>query len=448
MVRRVFLVIVLSGVLSGCSVPGAVRSPADQAKGLPPPIRQVLPSGLRLIIQDHRAADVVALYLFVGVGVRDEAPEELGFSHFQEHMLFKGTDTQGPGFVDRAVEGVGGRSNANTSLDYTYYYLLMPSEEMARGIQILADMAFRSKFDPVELDREREVIFEEARIETDTPRTALVRGIYALVFRDHPYGRPVLGTRETMSAATRERLLRYYKRHYVPENMTLVVVGPVVPESVRAAVESAFGRVPATGYRRAPMPAPRPLTGGIRREVERPEQQAYLAVGWPAPRADDPEGFALDMLASIVGGTESSRLARTLRDRDRLVSSITMSYAALQGGGIVSVRAELEAGDLEKVERLILEEIARVQEHGVTEEERQIALTKFEADHAFDTETAEGLAYAYGIAETTWVLEEELRYLERLRQVTREQIRDAARRYLSRTDYTRLAFVPKGKAKR
>ena len=113
------------------------------------------------------------------------------------------------------------------------------------------------------------------------------------------------------------------------------------------------------------------------------------------------------------------------------------------GGGIVSLRAELEAKDLERVEQIILEEIARIQESGPTEEERRLAVTKFESQHAFDTETSEGLAYAYGLAETTWTLDAELRYVERLRRITREQIRDAARRYLSRTDYARLAFVPK-----
>lgn len=448
MARRVVWIIALWGLLSGCGAMGAILPRAADQAGLAPPTREVLANSMRLIIQDHRAADVVALYLFVGLGVRDEAPDGLGFSHLLEHMLFKGTDTQGPGFVDRAVEGVGGRSNANTSLDYTFYYLVVPTEETANAIQILADIAFRSKFDPTEMAREVEVIFEEARIETDNPRTALIRGLYGLVFRDHPYGRPVLGTQATLKGVARERVYRYYKGGYVPDNMTLVVVGPVPPQSARAAAQKSFARIPATGYRRAPVPAPRPLTGGIRREVERPEQQAYLGLAWPAPRSDDPDGFAVDLLASILGGTESSRLAQTLRDRDRLVSSITMSYSALVGGGIVSVRAELEAGDLEKVERLILEEIARIQESGVTEDERQLALTKFEADHAFDTETAEGLAYAYGIAETTWVLEEELRYVERLRQVTREQIREAARRYLSRTDYAQLGFVPKGRAQR
>lgn len=431
--------------LGALMVVGAVWSSSAQEGGLAPPSREVLSNGMRLIIQEHRAADIVALYLFVGVGVRDEAPDQLGFSHFQEHMLFKGTDTWGPGFIDRAVEGVGGWSNATTQPDFTSFSFLLPAEETANTIRILADMAFRSNFDPTELDRERTVIFEEARIETDNPRTALVRGIYGLVFRGHQYGYPLLGTRKTLSAGTRERVFAYYKRHYTPENMALIVVGPVAPDEVRAAVQRTFGKVSATGYRRAPMPTPPPVKGVVREQVERPEQQAYLALGWSAPATDSADSFPVDLLVSILGGTESSRLARTLRDRERLVSRITMGYGALEHGAIVSVRAELEAEDLEKVERRILEEIAKVQEQGVTEAERELAVTTFEAEHAFDSETVEGIAENYGFAEMTWSLKEQLRYVKSLKQVTREQIREAARRYLARTDYARLAFVPRKK---
>jgi zinc protease len=433
-------------LVSACAGSGArSSSPASGAAeaDLPPSARQVLRNGMRLIVQDHRAPDIVALYLFVGVGVRHEAPDQLGYAHFQEHMLFKGTDRFGPGYVDRTVEGVGGRSNAVTSFDYTSFYLVLPSEATAAGVELLADMAFRSSFVPDEIGREREVIFEEARIEQDNPRSAVVRQLYGLVFAGNPYGRPVLGTRETMQAATQERLRAFNRRYYVPENMTLVVAGPVNPVAVRGIVDRTFGRMPATGYKPAPVPAPRPLTGGVRRSVERDEQQAHLALGWQAPRSDDPSGDAVDLLTTILAGTESSRLAQRLRDRERLVSTVTMSYSALMSGGIVSLRAELEAKDLERVERIILEEIARIQESGPTEEERRLAVTKFEAQHAFDTETSEGLAYAYGLAETTWTLEAELRYVDRLRRISREQIRDAARRYLSRADYARLAFVPK-----
>ena len=444
--RRAVPWLAVALVVSACAGSGARSSspaPGAAEAELPPPARQVLRNGMRLIVQDHRASDIVAIYLFVGVGVRLETPDQLGYAHFQEHMLFKGTDRFGPGYVDRTVEGVGGRSNAVTSFDYTSFYLVLPSDATATGIELLADMAFRSSFVPDEIGREREVIFEEARIEQDNPRSAVVRQLYGLVFAGNPYGRPVLGTRETMQAATQERLRAFNRRYYVPENMTLVVAGPVSPVTVRGIVDRTFGGMPATGYKPAPAPAPRPLTGGVRRTVERDEQQAHLALGWQAPRSDDPNGDAVDLLTTILAGTESSRLAQRLRDRERLVSTVTMSYSALVGGGIVSLRAELEAKDLERVERIILEEIARSQESGPTEEERRLAVTKFEAQHAFDTETSEGLAYAYGLAETTWTLDAELRYVDRLRRVTREQIRDAARRYLSRTDFARLAFVPK-----
>jgi zinc protease len=454
MVTRQVLPIVAAALgilLAGCAatpvaappIAPAVASASAPTGELPPPVRQVLANGLRLIVQDHRAADIVAVYLYVGVGVRYERPDQLGFSHFQEHMLFKGTDKWGPGYIDRAVEGVGGRTNATTSFDYTDFYIVVPTEAMETAIQLLADMAFRSAFDPKEIASEREVIFEEANIETDNPKSAIIRQLYGLVFAGNPYGYPVLGTRETMNAATSEKLKAYNRQYYTPENVTLVVAGPVEAKAVRAVVDRIFGPVPATGYKSPPPPIARPLSGRVRRTVERPEQQGQLALGWSAPRSDDPNGDAVDLVTTILAGTESARLARRLRDQEQLVNGITMSYSAQMGGGIVSLRAELEAKDADTVEGIILEEIARMQESGPTEEERQLAVTKFEAQHAFDIETSEGLANAYALAETTWTLDAELGYVDRLRKITREQIRDAARRYLSRTDYARIVFEPK-----
>jgi len=437
----------LAALAAGCaassSTVAVIPRPAGSDEELPPVTREVLPNGLRLIIQDHRASDIVAVYLWVATGVRYETPDGLGYAHFQEHMLFKGTDKFGPGHIDRATEGVGGRNNAVTSFDYTNYYIIVPSEQTATAIELLADMAFRSKFDPDEIKREREVIFEEARIESDNPRTAIVRQLYGLVFSDNPYGRPVLGTPATMNAATRDKLLAFNRKYYTPENMSLVVAGPVNPAAVRAAVARTFGRMPSQGLAPTPAPPPTPLTQKVSRDVTRPEQQALLAIGWQAPRADDPDSFAMDLLANILAATDSSRLAKKLRDEERLVTSINMTYAALQGGGLLSLRCDVEAADIGKVESRVLEEVRRLQEQGVTEDERQLAVTKAESEHAFQNETSEGLAYAYGIADTTWKLEEELRYLQTLRAVTRDQIRDVARRYLSTTVYARIAFLPK-----
>src|SRR5262245_8158830 len=187
---RAVLGLALALLTAGCASAPAPTRPAEAPRAapartaaveeLPPPIREVLPNGLRLIVQDQRSADIVAVYLWVGVGVRYEKPDELGYAHFMEHMLFKGTDQGGPGYLDRAVEGVGGRSNAVTSFDYTSFYIVVPTAAMESAITLLDDMAFRSTFDSQEIGREREVIFEEANIKADNPKSAIIRQLYGL----------------------------------------------------------------------------------------------------------------------------------------------------------------------------------------------------------------------------------------------------------------------------
>ena len=439
--RQLTVLAALVILCAGCATAAATTASVGGTSR--PPVVEVLPNGLTLIAQDHRAADIVAVHLWVATGVRYETPETLGHAHFQEHMLFKGTDTFGPGYIDRTVEGTGGRSNAFTGSDYTTFQILVPSEATLTAIQLLEEMAFHSKFDPEQVNAERQVILEEGRIETDTPRTALVRQLYGMVFAGHPYGRPVLGTPATLKAATQENLKAFNHRFYTPENMALVVVGPVDPKAVRAMVDRTFGRRPRTGYTPPAVPSLAPITTTVRRTVERPEQQAYLALGWQAPRLADPDSLPLDLLATILGGSESSRLATTLRDTERIVSRVTMSNTTLQLAGMLYVQAQLEAGDVEKVERRILEEIARLQREGPTEEERELAVTKAESEYAFAYETSDGVASAYGTAHTTARLDDELRYIERLRAISREQIRDAAREYLPLATYARLAFVPR-----
>ncbi|HKO22514.1 MAG TPA: pitrilysin family protein [Candidatus Eisenbacteria bacterium] len=391
-------------------------------------------------------SDVVALHLWVGVGGRDELPGERGFSHFAEHMLFKGTSSRGAGFVDRDIEAVGGRTNAGTSWDYTFYYILLPASRAAQGIDILSDMAFNSVFDPVELAREREVVFEEMRLGEDNLRNFLGRRLFYLTFRGESYGQAVLGDREMLRASSQETLRGYYKRHYVPDNMTLVVVGAVDPAAVRAAVTRAFASVPAQGHRRAIPPAPRPLDDSYREVRARPERQASLALGWLAPPLGASDMFAADLLVHILGGSQTSRLNQALRERQQLVSSVRASYSALQGAGMIGISALFEPDDLDKVEAAVLAEVKRLQDEGVTQAERDRAVTAAESRHVFSIETAEGRAYAYGMAETLWTLEGELKYLDGIRAVTREQIQAAARTYLG-TERARLALLPRDKVR-
>ena len=408
-------------VLAGCVAAGGAPSRTATAAR---PVREVLPNGLVLIVHEHRASDVVALQLWVRTGGRDESPEELGLSHYLEHMLFKGTPTRPPGSIDALIEGLGGASNAFTSYDYTHYDVVLPAEHLRAGIELLADIGVNAAFVPEELESEKKVVFEEMNLVEDDPEKFLGRRLGELAYAPHPYGRPILGTREQIQALTRGRLAAYYRKHYIPRNMVLVVVGAVTAEEVRALAAKTFGRLGGAAPARPALPPPPALDRSRRVEVPREEKQAYLGLAWRAPATSDGDIYAVDLLTYILGDSPSSRLNQTVRERLRLVSAI-------------------EAGNLPQAEAAILDVIRRVRAEGVTEAERQRAIITAESSYAFDIETAEGLAKSYGQAETTWTLEDELAYLARLRQITGAQIQAAARTYFGDGNYARVRFQPK-----
>jgi len=433
-------VLLLVLALSGCGV----TRPTPTSPVAPGPSRRLLANGVKVVVQEFRASEVVAVQLWVRAGGRDESATELGLAHYLEHMLFKGTTTRPRGFVERDIESAGGRMNAGTSLDFTYYHVVVPGRRALDAIEMLTDIGVNSVLDAHELELEKKVVLEEMRLGEDSPRRHLARRLYERFFDGHPYGRPVLGTPEIVRGLTRETLMSFYRRHYVPESFTLVVVGPVNPTEVLEGAERTLGRLPRSRASRLPVPSP-PEVVPARVELERPESQAYLSLGWPAPRADNAETPVVDLLAAILGQSRSARLIQALRERDPLVSSISAGYSAFEAAGVLSVTAQLEAVNLRRAEQGIVSEIRRMRSAGVTPEELRRAVTAAEARHSFSLETAEGRAFLYGRAETIWRLEEELAYLDRLRSVTAEQVRLAARRYLDPERYVRVAFVPRGR---
>ena len=432
---RLVLVLVL---LAGCASGAAGGRAAVSSR----PTREVLPNGVVLIAQEHRASDVVALQLWMRVGGRDETADELGLSHYLEHMLFKGTPTRPPGSIDALIEGLGGTSNAFTSQDYTHFDVVLPAPHMRAGIELLADIAVNASFEQRELDAERKVVFEEMRLTEDNPDRFMVRRLYEVGYAPHPYGRPLLGTEQLIGALTRDRLNAYYKKFYVPGDMVLVAVGAVKSADVRDAVVATFGRLSGSPPPRPPSASPPTLAGGRRDDIRRSEQQAYLGLGWRTAATNEPDVYAVDLLTYILGDSPSSRLSQRLRDQDRLVFAIEAAYGAWERAGLTTVVARLDPANLARAEATILEVIQRVKAEGVTEAERQRAIITAESNYAFDIETAEGLAKTYGQAETTWTLDDEIAYLSRLRKITAAQIQAVARKYFAADDYARVRFLP------
>jgi len=429
------LLVVISG---GCSAAWPTPPPP---KPTGTPARYVLPNGIPVIVQEQRVSDVVALQIWVRAGGRDEAPAELGLAHYLEHMLFKGTVTRPSGYIERDVEGAGGRINAGTSWDYTFYHTILPARQALAAIEMLADIAVNATLQADLLEAEKQVVLEEIRLNEDNPRRFLVRQLFASVYDGHPYGRPVIGRPDLIKALSRETLVAFYRRHYVPETFSLVVVGAVDAEEVLRVARETLGRLPRSGHRRLP-PPPASVTRPVRLHLTRPTSQAHLGLAWQAPKLDHADTPALDLLMSILGRTKASRLVASLRERQGLVSGIASSLSAMEGGGLVMVTAQLPFEHLARAEEEILSELRRVRDTGVTATELTRAITAAEVDHEFATETAEGRARAYGRAETVWRLEEELVYVHRIRSVTAAQVQAAARRYLDLERYVRVALVP------
>jgi zinc protease len=167
-------------------------------------------------------------------------------------------------------------------------------------------------------------------------------------------------------------------------------------------------------------------------------------MGWRAAATSDPDTYAVDLLTYILGDSPSSRLNQTVRERDRLVFAIESSYVPSQQSGLVSITARMDPNNLDKAEASILGVIRRVRDEGVTEAERERAVITAESHYAFDIETAEGLARTYGQGETTWTLDNELQYLDRLRKVTRAEIQAMAKKYFGDDNFARVRFIPSG----
>jgi predicted Zn-dependent peptidase/DMSO/TMAO reductase YedYZ heme-binding membrane subunit len=442
--RVIALLVVLAASAGVAAVLGGCAGVASRASGATVPARHVLPNGVVVISQEHRASDIVAVQLWLRVGGRDEAPAELGLSHYLEHMLFKGTPTRPPGSIDAELEGLGGNSNAFTSYDFTHFDVVVPVAALRAAAALLADIAVNAAFVPAELESEKKVVFEEMRLLEDDPERFLQRRLTEVAYAAHPYGRPLLGAPQLVRGLTRDALNAYYKKHYVPANMALVIVGPVTPDEARAVATETFGRLSGPPSARPAVAPPSRVAAGAGEDIRRPEQQAYLGLAWHAAPTGNTDIYAVDLLTYILGDGPSSRLNQVLREERGLVQTIEAMYIPRQQSGLVCVTARLDAKNLDAAEAAVREVIRRVRDEGVTPAERERALITAESTYAFDIETAEGLAKNYGTAETTWTLQDEVDYLRRLRGVTAEQIQAAARTYFGDDNYVRVRFLPDG----
>ncbi|MCH7231128.1 insulinase family protein [Glycomyces sp. L485] len=333
--------------------------------------RTVLPSGLRVVTESIPVMRSASVGAWIGVGSRDETPEMSGASHFLEHLLFKGTAKRTAAEISEAVEAVGGESNAYTARDHTCFYERVLADDLPLALDVLGDAVSASLIADRDVEVERGVILEEIASSADDPAEVVHEHFNRALFGDSPIGRDIAGTAESVRAITAEQIRGFYRRHYLPSNLLVCAAGGVDHEEVVKLAREAFAplqggtevpaqRLPSDGVPRLPS-----LLTVTNEDIE----QANLVIGCRTMSRKDERAYALGVLNSVLGGGSSSRLFQSIREERGLAYSVSSSTAHFGGTGSFSVYAGCSPDKAREVRDLVVAEIARVVNDGITEEE-------------------------------------------------------------------------------
>lgn len=411
-----------------------------------PRAEKVLENGLEVLAAPDRTNPVAALQLWVKAGSAYEDPLlGSGLSHFLEHMAFKGPAGELKGTIPREVERLGGEINAYTSFDRTVYHITVPSTRWREALDLLRALVFEMDFLPEEVESEREVIIKEINMGRDDPDRRLQHLLWGAAYRVHPYRFPVIGLRELFRRVTREQLLDYYRKWYVPNNMILVGAGDLSAREFMAAAEEVFGKISPGPYPAARIPAEPAQVGPRRAEEAMDVAQTRIAFAYHIPSIHDPDLFPLDVLALLAGEGRTSALYRTLREERELVYSIgAYSYTPLYPGlFIVPARAEPEK--IPAVREAVREVLEGFRTGEVTEEELAKARARVTAHYLESLATAQGRAGVLGDnLRTAGSAGFDRVYLAGIAAVTPDDIRRVAARYLTEDNLTEASIVPAG----
>lgn len=328
--------------------------------------RVVLPNGLCVISEDVPDVRSVAAGVWVKTGSRDESSLQHGMTHFLEHLMFKGTGKRSAREIAEQIDAVGGELNAFTAKEYTCFYARVLSDHFSMALELLSDMICHSRFDPDDLEREKSVVLEEIKLYEDTPDELIHDLCAQAVLGNHPLGRPVLGTLETVGALKRADVVDFWRRHYTPDNLIISVVGQLSHDTIHEEVGRFFGGM--SGARRDESTAA-PLEGGTNLLRHKSTEQIHVCLGAHGLPRKSKERFALQVLDVLLGGSVSSRLFQELREERGLVYSAFSSHAAYRDAGLFSVYLGVSAENLPTVLQLVRREFDAVRRGQIRPEE-------------------------------------------------------------------------------
>jgi zinc protease len=419
--------------------------------------RTTLANGLKVLIQEEHTAPLASVWCWYKVGSKDERVGLTGVSHWCEHMNFKGTTNIPRDQVKGIIEEYGGSWNGYTWIDQTTYLETATRDALDRMLFIESERMARCLYHPDDVESERTVIISELQGGENDPDQLLDQELTATAFKAHPYRHPTIGWLSDLQTMTRDDLYGYYRRHYVPDNATLVIVGDVDAGEALRKVEHHFGGIEPGGTIQRLKTLEPEQTGERRLTIRKEGTTAYLKIGYHAPSASAPDFFPLIVLDAVLTGAKglnlwasfrvpppqrSARLYRALVERG-LASSVYGAMMPTEDPFLYTVSATAKTGTpLADIESALLSELDHLVRDGVTEPELRKAKAQLRARLVFESDSVTNIAHQLGYFETIGSLEAYTEAPARIAAVTLEEVAAAARRLLAASNRTVGYFDP------
>ena len=406
-----------------------------------------LDNGLHVILHKDNTTPIVAVSVLYHVGSKNEDPARTGFAHFFEHLLFEGTDNIKRGEFDKYITNSGGTNNANTSNDRTFYYEVLPSNQLEMGLWLESERMMHAKIETAGVETQREVVKEEKRQRMDNqPYGSILTEILKRAYTVHPYRWPTIGSLDHLNQATLDEFVNFYKTFYVPENATLSISGDLDIEQAKQLIAKYFKDIPKGGKE---IPRPKivePVQKAEVRDVVLDNIQLPAVVqAYHMPAQGTDESYALDMLSTLLSGGQSSRLYKALVDEQKKAYTVQSFPFSSEDPGLYLVFALANVGvNVDDLEKAMDTEVDKLKTELISDKEFQKVRNQVESQFVQQNSSMVGVAeqlanyYVY-FGDANLINTEIDRYMK----VTKEDLQKVAKKYLNKENRVVLHYLPK-----
>ena len=408
-----------------------------------------LDNGLHVILHQDNTAPVVVTSVLYHVGAKNEEDDRTGFAHFFEHLLFEGTENIERGDWFKIVSSNGGRNNAYTTDDFTYYYEVFPSNNIELGLWMESERMLHPIINEIGVETQNEVVKEEKRLRYDnSPYGKWAFEVRKRMFEKHPYRHIPIGEMDHLDAASLEEFIAFNKKFYIPNNAVLVVAGDFEMKEAKKMVTDYFNEIPKGEEIEIQTFEETPITEPITAEAfDKNIQVPALFTAYRIPKKTSRDSRVLDMISTYLSDGKSSKLYRKLVDEKKMSLQVAAFNMSMEDYGLyVILSLPVGSTELSAIRDEIDEEVDKIQNELISEKDYQKLLNKFESDFVSSNSSVEGIANSlteyYAIYGNTNLINSEI---DLYRSITREEIRSAAKKYLNPSQRLTLNYLPKSK---